>query len=137
MSLGAVNRYVQPEFSEMVDRFLARHCTVGIGLSISDKTLFPVFRTFWTHASTETQHPALHGQFRVELAQRGFRSNGAKRPRWYGLTLHQLTLTLLNDEADLRSGRPYVAQREMSPHSFVVKHDTLEDNMRTFPSCLE
>ncbi len=100
MSLRAVKRYVQPEFSEIVDWFLARYCTVGKGLSISDKTLFPVFRTFWTNTAIETQHPALLGQFRVELAQRGFRSNGAKRPRWYGLTLHQLTLTLLKDQCE-------------------------------------
>jgi hypothetical protein len=92
MSQRAMNQYVQQEFSEIVDKFLTRYCRVGNGLSISDKTLFPVFRAFWIETATETQHPALLGQFRVELAQRGFRSNGPKRPRWYGLTLHQLTV---------------------------------------------
>ena len=87
-----MNGYAQQEFSAIVDRFLTRYCRVGAGLSISDKTLFPVFRAFWIETATETQHPALLGQFRVELAQRGFRSNGPKRPRWYGLTLHQLTV---------------------------------------------
>ncbi len=93
-----MNHYVQQEFSEIVDRFITRYCRVGTGLSISDKTLFPLFRAFWIATATEPQHPALLGQFRVELAQRGFRSNGPKKPRWYGLTLHQLTL--LSDQAD-------------------------------------
>lgn len=92
MSQRAMNYSVQQEFSEIVDRFITLYCRVGTGLSISDKTLFPVFRAFWIETATETQHPALLGQFRVELAQRGFRSNGPKRPRWYGLTLHQLTV---------------------------------------------
>jgi hypothetical protein len=92
MSQRAVNGYVQQEFSEIVDRFLTRYCRVGAGLNIPDKTLFPAFRAFWIATATENQHPALLGQFRVELAQRGFRSNGPKRPRWYGLTLHQLTV---------------------------------------------
>ena len=92
MSQRAMNGDTQQEFSEIVDRFLTLHCRVGSGLSISDKPLFPVFRAFWIETATETQHPALLGQFRVELAQRGFRSNGPKRPRWYGLTLHQLTV---------------------------------------------
>jgi hypothetical protein len=92
MSQRAMNGYVQQEFSEIVDRFLTRYCRFGTGLSVSDKTLFPAFRSFWIETATETQHPALLGQFRVELAQRGFRSNGPKRPRWYGLTLHHLTV---------------------------------------------
>ena len=92
MSVRAMNGYTQQEFSEIVDGFLTLHCRVGNGLSISDKTLFPVFRAFWIETASETQHPALLGQFRVELAQRGFRSHGPKRPRWYGLTLHQLAV---------------------------------------------
>ena len=98
MSQRAVNEYVQQEFSEIVDRFLTRYCRVDTGLSISDKTLFPVFRAFWTATAPETQHPALLGQFRVELAQRGFRSNGPKRPRWYGLSLHHLSV--LSEQSD-------------------------------------
>ena len=92
MNQPVVNEYVTQEFSEVVDRFIVLHCKVGTGLRISDKMLFPVFRAFWIETATETQHPALLGQFRVELALRGFRSNGPKRPRWYGLTLHQLTV---------------------------------------------
>jgi len=92
MSQRAMNGDTQQEFSEIVDRFLTLNCRVDTGLSISDKTLFPVFRAFWIATAPETQHPALLGQFRVELAQRGFRSNGPKRPRWYGLSLHQLTV---------------------------------------------
>ncbi len=69
MSQRAIHQYVQPEFSESVDRFLARSCRVGTGLSISDEELFPAFRAFWSTTATETQHPALLGQFRVELAQ--------------------------------------------------------------------
>lgn len=98
MSQRAINQYEQQEFSEIVDRFLSRYCRVGNDLSISDKSLFPVFRAFWMSTATETQHPALLGQLRVELAQRGFRSNGPKRPRWYGLTLHGLTM--LSPQAD-------------------------------------
>src|SRR5437763_1267846 len=98
MSQRAVNRYVQQEFSEIVDRFIALHCRVGTGLNTSDKTLFPVFRAFWMATATESQHPALLGQFRVELAERGFRSRGPKRPRWYGFTLHGLTM--LSPQAD-------------------------------------
>ena len=63
MSQKAVNVYVQQEFSESVEMFLARSCRVGTGLSISDKKLFPVFQAFWTSTATETQHPALLGQF--------------------------------------------------------------------------
>ena len=93
MSQRAIHHhYVQQELSEIVDQFINRYCRVGNGLSISDKTLFPMFRAFWIATATEKQHPALLGQFRVELAQRGFRSNGQKRPRWYGLTLHRLTV---------------------------------------------
>jgi hypothetical protein len=92
MSQRAENRYTQQEFSDIVGRFLARYCRVEAGLNISDKTLFPAFRAFWQATAREAQHPALLGQFRVELTQRGFRSNGPKRPRWYGLTLHQLTV---------------------------------------------
>ena len=92
MNQSVVNEYATEEFCEIVDRFINRYCRVGNGLSIADKRLFPAFQAFWIATATETQHPALLGQFRVELTERGFRSNGPKRPRWYGLTLHQLTL---------------------------------------------
>ena len=92
MSQRAMDRQVQQDFSEIVDRFIIDYCRVGNGLSIPDRMLFPAFRAFWRATAREAQHPALLGQFRVALAERGFKSNGPKRPRWYGLTLHQLTL---------------------------------------------
>ena len=74
-------------FSEIVGQFLEHRCESNAGLYVSDDMLFPKFRAFWMHKTYQTEHPALLGQFRVELTQRGFLSNGAKRPRWYGLTL--------------------------------------------------
>ena len=97
MSQRAVNVYARQEFSEIVDRYLTRFCRVEKGLSISDKALFPAFRAFWIATASDREHPALLGQFRVELAERGFKSRGPKRPRWYGLALHQLIL--LSDQA--------------------------------------
>ena len=76
-------------FSEVVDQFLEQWCVSGNGLHVVDKALFPKFRAFWTQMTGKKEHPALMGQFRVELTQRGFRSNGAKRPRWYGLDLRK------------------------------------------------
>ena len=101
MSQRAIQHlYGQQEFSDIVDQFINRYCRIGNGLSIADKRLFPAFQAFWIATATKTRHPALLGQFRVELAERGFRSNGPKRPRWYGLTLHQLTL--LSDQVDTK-----------------------------------
>jgi hypothetical protein len=92
MSQKAMKHYVQQEFSEIVDQFIRRYCQIGAGLHIADRTLFPMFRAFWIATVSETLHPALLGQLRVELVERGYRSNGPKRPHWYGLTLHQLTV---------------------------------------------
>jgi len=75
-------------FSTVVDQFLEQYCKRQPGLHIPDGVLFPVFRAFWTDTTNEIGHPALLGQFRVAMTQRGYRSNGAKRPRWYGLTLN-------------------------------------------------
>ncbi|HEY6411743.1 MAG TPA: hypothetical protein VIY29_30160 [Ktedonobacteraceae bacterium] len=85
-----MNIDVQQGFSDNVDQFIARYCRLGTELNISDRTLFRAFRAFWIDGAHEAPHPALLGQFRVELAERGYRSNGGKRPRWYGLTLHRL-----------------------------------------------
>jgi hypothetical protein len=82
-----MNLDVQQDFSEIFDQFITRYCRLGTGLNISDRTLFHAFRAFWIATVHETPHPALLGQFRVELAERGYRSNGRKRPRWYGLAL--------------------------------------------------
>ncbi len=77
----------EKNFAAVVDQFLERCCKRQPGLHIPDRVLFPVFRAFWADATNEYDHPALLGQFRVEMTQQGYRSNGAKRPRWYGLTL--------------------------------------------------
>jgi hypothetical protein len=74
-------------FSDAVDQFFTRYCRCGSHLNISDSTLFFEFRAFWSATSYEVPHPALLGQFRVELAKRGYRSSGQKRPRWYGLAM--------------------------------------------------
>jgi hypothetical protein len=95
-----MNLDVQQDISDIVDQFITRYCQPGNGLNISDRTLFPAFRAFWMETAQETPHPSLLGQFRVELAERGYRSNGRKRPRWYGLTLHQLTA--LSEKEDER-----------------------------------
>lgn len=72
MSQRALNRYVQQEFSEIVEWFVTHYCRVGNGLSISDKPIFPVFRAFWMSTATETQHPALLGQFRALVSTARF-----------------------------------------------------------------
>jgi hypothetical protein len=92
MKMRAAKQDVQQDCSDIVDRFLRRYCRFGNGLNILDSELFPAFRAFWMAAAPDTQHPALLGQFRVELTERGFQSRGRKRPRWYGITLHQLTV---------------------------------------------
>ncbi|MGZ3611279.1 MAG: hypothetical protein ACXWPS_08140 [Ktedonobacteraceae bacterium] len=92
MNVRVANQDVQQDFSELVDHFIRRYCRFGNGLNIADSTLFPAFRAFWIATAPDTQHPALLGQFRVELTERGFQSRGRKKLRWYGLTLHQLAV---------------------------------------------
>ena len=92
MKMRAAKQDVQQDFSDIVDHFIRRYCRLGNGLNISERELFPVLRAFWMATAPDTQHPALLGQFRVELTERGFQSRGKKRPRWYGITLHQLTV---------------------------------------------
>ena len=75
-------------FSHALTNFLEQECIKGSRLSISDKQLFRKFRAFWLQAPEQFDHPALLGQFRVELTQRGFPSDSAgKHPRWLGLAL--------------------------------------------------
>ncbi len=81
----------QDEFSKMVGQFLEQYAERGTRLHVSDQTLFPKFRAFWVRTTKGTMHPALLGQFRVELTERRFRSRGVKRPRWYGLTLRRVS----------------------------------------------
>jgi hypothetical protein len=95
-----MNQYVQQDFSEIVDQFIMRYCRLGAGLNISDSMLFPAFRAFWIATEPETLPQVLLGQFRVAMAERGFQSHGPKRPRWYGLALHQLTV--LREQEDER-----------------------------------
>lgn len=76
-----------PAFSEIVEIFLAHCCQVEEGLHISDRRLFQAFHAFWRRVAPEVAPPALLGQFRVELTERGYQSSGAKQPHWYGLAL--------------------------------------------------
>jgi hypothetical protein len=76
-------------FSEVVDQFLEQHCSSGANLHITDRALFSRFRAFWQDMDDEAAHPALLGQFRVNLTERGYRATGGKRPRWHGLALRQ------------------------------------------------
>ena len=100
MNMRAANQDVQQDFSNLVDHFIRRYCRLGTDVNISDRTLFPAFRAFWIATTHETPHPALLGKFRVELTERGYHSNGRKRPRWYGLTLHQVAV--LSEKEDER-----------------------------------
>lgn len=56
-----------PVFSESVELFLVQCCRIGEGLHVSDRRLFQAFRAFWRPVAPEAAHPALLGQFRVEL----------------------------------------------------------------------
>lgn len=96
-----MNRDEWLDFSECVDHFITQYCKLGTDLYISDRMLFAAFRAFWIATAPETSYPALLGQFRVALAERGFRSNGQKRPRWYGLTLHRLTVLCKQEDERL------------------------------------
>ena len=92
MGLSAVNQETRQDFSELVDYFVRRYCRVGDDLIVLDRELFPVFRAFWQAKTFDSAYPALLGQFRVELTERGFKSRGRKRIRWYGIALHQLNV---------------------------------------------
>jgi hypothetical protein len=77
-------------FSHVLKNFLEQQCVKGADFSITDKQLFRYFRAFWMQAPEYFDHPALLGQFRVELAQRGFLSaSTGKHPRWLGLTYRE------------------------------------------------
>jgi hypothetical protein len=75
-------------FSHALTSFLEQECVRGAEYSIADDHLFPRFRAFWMQAPERFEHLSLLGQFRVELAQRGFLTTSkGKHPRWVGLTL--------------------------------------------------
>ena len=92
MVLRATKQETQQEFSEHVDYFVRRYCRVGDDLSILDRELFPEFQALWNTTTLDTQHSSLLGQFRVEMTEKGFKSRGRKRIRWYGIALHKLTI---------------------------------------------
>lgn len=83
--------------SEVLTHFLEQKCVMGMQYAIDDNTLFLSFREFWSQSSEHMDHPALLGQFRVELVQRGYQAKaGGKYPRWSGLTLRTQSQEPLN-----------------------------------------
>lgn len=74
-------------FSRATTRFLEQRCVIGALYSIADEQLFALFKAFWIQAPERFDHPALLGQFRVELVERGFHAEpGGKWPHWLSLT---------------------------------------------------
>ncbi len=74
-------------FSRAMTRFLEQRCVMGALYSIADEQLFALFKAFCLQAPERFDHPALLGQFRVELMERGFHAEpGGKWPYWLGLT---------------------------------------------------
>jgi len=77
-------------FSRAMTRFLQQRCVMGALYSIADEQLFALFKAFWLQAPERFDHPALLGQFRVELVQRGFHAEpGGKWPSWLNLTTRE------------------------------------------------
>jgi hypothetical protein len=77
-------------FSHALTNFLKQECVKGSHLAISDKQLFGKFRAYWLQTPKQFDHPALLGQFRVELTKHGVSSDSAgKHPRWLGLALRR------------------------------------------------
>jgi hypothetical protein len=80
----------EKRFSRVLTSFLEQQCIRTADASITDKQLFRYFRAFWMQTPEQFDHPALLGQFRVELAHHGFLSaSTGKHPRWLGLTLRE------------------------------------------------
>lgn len=98
-------------FSHALTDFLEQECVKGVDFSITDKQLFRRFREFWMQAPECFDHPALLGQFRVELTQRGLvATSTGKHPRWIGLTLRQPA------REEVRKQRVHKQERQ-SPHA--------------------
>lgn len=92
-------------FSRAVTRFLEQQCVVGAPYSITDEHLFALFKAFWSQAPEQFDHPALLGQFRVELVERGFQAEPAgKLPQWLGLTARELDTPWYPGERGKRLG---------------------------------
>jgi hypothetical protein len=62
----------EKRFSGALTKFLEKECIIRNDVSIADEQLFHRFATFWSQAPEHFDHPALLGQFRVALTQRGF-----------------------------------------------------------------
>ena len=77
-------------FSRAMTRFLEQRCVIGGLYSIADEQLFALLKAFWLQAPERFDHPALLGQFRVELVQHGFHAQpGGKWPHWLSLTARE------------------------------------------------
>lgn len=74
-------------FANVVEKFLQECCTLEKQQSVEDTRLFANFRAYYKRVWQDEPYPALLGQFRVELTQRGFRSSSDKHPTWYGIAL--------------------------------------------------
>src|SRR2546430_11633830 len=78
------------DFSLAMTRFLEQQCVIGASYSVADEHLFTRFKAFWLQAPERFDHPALLGQFRVELVERGFHAKpGGKWPHWFRLTTRE------------------------------------------------
>jgi hypothetical protein len=84
-----VDTYKEAFFSRIVSQFLEQYCEMIPGKSVQGRVLFRKFRNYWNEVTHGAKHPALLGQFRVELTQRGYISNNGKWPHWYGLVLRK------------------------------------------------
>jgi len=80
---------MEPFFSRVVSQFLELHCEIVPGKSAQGRVLFRRFREYWNEVTHGARHPALLGQFRVELTKQGFTSTGGKWPLWEGLALRK------------------------------------------------
>ena len=88
-------------FSRAMTRFLEHQCVIGARYSIADEHLFALFKAFWIQAPERFDHPALLGQFRVELVERGFHAEpGGKWPHWLSLTTREQDNQRQQEEGD-------------------------------------
>ena len=84
-----MDTYKDAFFSSIVSQFLAQHCEISPSKSVQGRVLFRRFRDYWNEVTHGSKHPALLGQFRVELTVQGFACSSGKWPRWYDLTLRK------------------------------------------------
>ena len=76
-------------FSHVVSQFLAQQCEIAPEKSVRGRVLFRRFRDYWNEVTHGMKYPALLGQLRVELTERGYASSGGKWPHWYGLAVRK------------------------------------------------